>query len=61
MRVSAEVDQGLRQALRRLWSAAFDDFAATDEQHAYGGHHVLALHGGVVVGHASVVTGVRRA
>ena len=53
---SGRVDEATRLALRRLWDRAFaDGFTADDEAHAYGGVHVLALDGELVVGHASAV------
>jgi aminoglycoside 2'-N-acetyltransferase I len=45
-----------RQALRRLWSAAFGDrFSDDDADHAYGGVHVVASNGAALVAHASAV------
>jgi aminoglycoside 2'-N-acetyltransferase I len=52
----ADVDPGTRRALRGLWARAFEGrFTADDEDHAYGGVHVVAREGGRIVGHASVV------
>ena len=53
---SADVDERTRRALRDLWDRAFGGrFTDDDADHAYGGVHVLARHGGEVVGHASAV------
>lgn len=53
---SAELDPSARAALRELWDRAFGDrFSDDDAAHAYGGVHVLARHGGSVIGHASAV------
>lgn len=53
---SDQVDEDTRVALRTLWDRAFADrFSADDEDHAYGGVHVLALDGDRLVGHASAV------
>jgi aminoglycoside 2'-N-acetyltransferase I len=47
-----------RAALWTLWQAAFDGrsaFSRDDEEHAYGGVHVLALEGDAILAHGSVV------
>lgn len=44
-----------RAALRRLLDAAFDDFDDDDWEHSLGGHHVFAVDGDTIVGHAAVV------
>jgi aminoglycoside 2'-N-acetyltransferase I len=52
---SESLDEDVREVLRELWRAAFGDFAPEDEEHAWGGLHVLALDAGRVVSHACVV------
>jgi aminoglycoside 2'-N-acetyltransferase I len=53
---SEELDEATRVRLRQLWGDAFEDrFDDDDADHAYGGVHVLAYGGDVIVGHASVV------
>lgn len=53
---SDQVDEATRRALRTLWDRAFaDGFTPEDEDHAYGGVHVLARDAGLLVGHASAV------
>jgi len=52
--------EGLNEAtkleLRALWRRAFGDrFSDDDAEHAYGGVHVLAFVGDLLVGHASAV------
>lgn len=55
IRTTTEVGHAERGALRALWAEAFDDFTDDDAEHAYGGVHVLAYDGEVLVGHASAV------
>lgn len=56
IRESDSVGAELRLALRRLWDRAFGDrFSADDVSHAYGGVHVIAMHGMQVMGHASAI------
>ena len=53
---SDDLDAATRTALRRLWDGAFGDgFSDADAEHAYGGVHVLARDGELIVGHASGV------
>ena len=55
---SDEVSAADRERLWELWQAAFDGrqgFDRHDEEHTYGGLHVLARSGGLIVGHAAVV------
>ncbi len=50
------VDEETRAALRTLWGLAFADrFSTDDEDHAYGGIHVVARDGDRLIAHASVV------
>lgn len=50
---SADLDEGARAQLRRLWDAAFRSFSDDDAAHAFGGVHALAYDGRELVGHAS--------
>jgi aminoglycoside 2'-N-acetyltransferase I len=53
---TADVDAELLAQDRKLMDLAFDgDFDDDDWEHGLGGVHALALGGGNVVGHASVV------
>lgn len=53
---SAQVDVTTRNELRSLWDRAFGDrFTDTDDDHAYGGVHVVVRDGERVIGHASVI------
>lgn len=54
---SDEVSAADRRRLWELWQAAFDGqgFDRHDEEHAYGGRHVLARSGDLILGHAAVV------
>ncbi len=52
---SDALDAAIRRQLRPLWNAAFEDITDEDEEHAYGGVHVVALDASVVVAHASAV------
>jgi len=51
-----QIDAGTRLALRTLWDRAFGDrFSDVDADHAYGGVHVMACDGELLIGHASAV------
>jgi len=51
-----QLDATTRLDLRELWRRAFGDrFSDDDADHAYGGVHVFACEGHVLVGHASAV------
>jgi aminoglycoside 2'-N-acetyltransferase I len=53
---TADVDVARLSEARRLMDVAFEgDFDDDDWEHGLGGIHALALGGGAVVGHASVV------
>lgn len=55
---SSALTPAARAQLWSLWQAAFDGrrgFSRDDEEHAYGGVHVLACTGGRIIGHAAVV------
>jgi aminoglycoside 2'-N-acetyltransferase I len=52
---TAAAPPGRLAEIRRLADAAFDDFTDEDWEHALGGLHAVALDGGAVVAHASVV------
>lgn len=55
---SDEISGADRERLWELWQAAFDGrrgFDRHDEEHAYGGRHVLARAGQEILGHAAVV------
>lgn len=54
---SEQIDTATSAELRRLWDRAFGErFSDDDADHAYGGVHVLARDGGVLIGHAAAVT-----
>ena len=54
---SDQIPDADRERLWALWQAAFDGqgFDRDDEQHSYGGIHVLARSGEEILGHAAVV------
>lgn len=52
---TAHVAPELLRAAHDLMYVVFDDMTEDDWQHGLGGLHALALHGGEVVGHASLV------
>jgi len=55
---SSALSGAARSHLWDLWQAAFDGrrgFSRDDEEHAYGGIHVLGLDEGTVIAHAAVV------